>query len=201
MVGRSGIFEGEDPFAIARRWLDEARAQEPNDPDAAALATVDADGLPNVRVVLMRGFEPDAFVFYTNRDSAKGRELDGAGKAAFVIHWKSLRRQIRARGTVSRVSDDLADAYFASRPPQSRVGAWASQQSRPLASREAMLAEVDRLSAELGAAPPRPPYWGGYRIHPVEIEFWADGAFRLHDRFRWTRSGPGSPWEVDRLWP
>ena len=201
MVGRSGIFEGEDPFAIARRWLDEARAQEPNDPDAAALATVDADGLPNVRVVLMRGFEPDAFVFYTNRDSAKGRELDGAGKAAFVIHWKSLRRQIRARGTVSRVSDDLADAYFASRPPQSRVGAWASQQSRPLDSREAMLAEVDRLSAELGETPPRPPHWGGYRIHPVEIEFWADGAFRLHDRFRWTRSGPGSPWEVDRLWP
>ena len=201
MVGRSGIFEGEDPFAIARRWLDEARAQEPNDPDAAALATVDADGLPNVRVVLMRGFEPDAFVFYTNRDSAKGRELDGAGKAAFVIHWKSLRRQIRVRGPVSRVSDDLADAYFASRPPQSRVGAWASQQSRPLDSREAMLAEVDRLSAELGETPPRPPHWGGYRIHPVEIEFWADGAFRLHDRFRWTRSGPGSPWEVDRLWP
>ena len=201
MVGRSGIFEGEDPFAIARRWLDEARAQEPNDPDAAALATVDPYGLPNVRVVLMRGFEPDAFVFYTNRDSAKGRELDGAGKAAFVIHWKSLRRQIRARGTVSRVSDDLADAYFASRPPQSRVGAWASQQSRPLDSREAMLAEVDRLSAELGETPPRPPHWGGYRIHPVEIEFWADGAFRLHDRFRWTRSGPGSPWEVDRLWP
>lgn len=201
MVGRSGIFEGEDPFAIARRWLDEARAQEPNDPDAAALATVDPYGLPNVRVVLMRGFEPDAFVFYTNRDSAKGRELDAAGKAAFVIHWKSLRRQIRARGTVSRVSDDLADAYFASRPPQSRVGAWASQQSRPLDSREAMLAEVDRLSAELGETPPRPPHWGGYRIHPVEIEFWADGAFRLHDRFRWTRSGPGSPWEVDRLWP
>ena len=201
MVGRSGIFEGEDPFAIARRWLDEARAQEPNDPDAAALATVDADGLPNVRVVLMRGFEPDAFVFYTNRDSAKGRELDGAGKAAFVIHWKSLRRQIRARGTVSRVSDDLADAYFASRPPQSRVGAWASQQSRPLDSRETMVAEVERLAAELGETPPRPPHWGGYRIHPVEIEFWADGAFRLHDRFRWTRSGPGSPWEVDRLWP
>ena len=201
MVGRSGIFEGEDPFAIARRWLDEARAQEPNDPDAAALATVDADGLPNVRVVLMRGFEPDAFVFYTNRDSAKGRELDGAGKAAFVIHWKSLRRQIRARGTVSRVSDDLADAYFDSRPPQSRVGAWASQQSRPLDSREAMLAEVDRLSAELGETPPRPPYWGGYRIHPVEIEFWADGAYRLHDRFRWTRPDPRSAWEVQRLWP
>ncbi len=201
MVGRSGIFEGEDPFAIARRWLDEARTQEPNDPDAAALATIDADGLPNVRVVLMRGFEPDAFVFYTNRDSAKGRELDGAGKAAFVIHWKSLRRQIRARGPVSRVGDALADAYFESRPSQSRIGAWASQQSRPLASREAMLAEVDRLSAELGAAPPRPPYWGGYRIHPVEIEFWADGAYRLHDRFRWTRPDPQSAWEVERLWP
>ena len=201
MVGRSGIFEGEDPFAIARRWLDEARTQEPNDPDAAALATIDADGLPNVRVVLMRGFEPDAFVFYTNRDSAKGRELDGAGKAAFVIHWKSLRRQIRARGPVSRVGDALADAYFESRPSQSRIGAWASQQSRPLASREAMLAEVDHLSAELGAAPPRPPYWGGYRIHPVEIEFWADGAFRLHDRFRWSRESPAQPWDVRRLNP
>lgn len=201
MVGRSGIFEGENPFAIARRWLDEARLQEPNDPDAAALATVDADGLPNVRVVLMRGFEPDAFVFYTNYDSAKGHELDGAGKAAFVIHWKSLRRQVRARGPVSRVAPELSEAYYNSRPLESRIGAWASQQSRPLQSRDLLAAEVARLGAELGETPPRPPHWGGYRITPLEIEFWCDGAHRLHDRFRWFRKNPGTPWTVERLWP
>lgn len=201
MVGRSGIFEGENPFAIARRWLDEARLQEPNDPDAAALATVDADGLPNVRVVLMRGFEPDAFVFYTNYDSAKGHELDGAGKAAFVIHWKSLRRQVRARGSVSRVAPELSEAYYNSRPLESRIGAWASQQSRPLQSRDLLAAEVARLGAELGETPPRPPHWGGYRITPLEIEFWCDGAHRLHDRFRWFRKNPETPWTVERLWP
>lgn len=201
MVGRSGIFEGEDPFAIARRWLDEARAQEPNDPDAAALATVDADGLPNVRVVLMRGFEPDAFVFYTNRDSAKGRELDGAGKAAFVIHWKSLRRQIRVRGPVSRVSDDLADAYFEF-PPASEPGRRLGLAAIPAAGQPRGNAGRGRPPVgRSGAAPPRPPYWGGYRIYPVEIEFWADGAYRLHDRFRWTRPDPRSAWEVQRLWP
>lgn len=201
MVGRSDIFVGDDPFAIARDWLDAARSQEPNDPDAAALATVDADGMPNVRVVLMRGFEPDAFVFYTNYHSAKGHELDGAGKAAFVIHWKSLRRQIRVRGPVSQVAPEMSEAYFHARPLQSRIGAWASQQSQPLESRELMVAEVARLGAELGEAPPRPPHWGGYRITPVEIEFWCDGAFRLHDRFRWTRPDPETPWKVERLWP
>ena len=201
MVGRAGIFEGDDPFAIAHRWLDEARSREPSDPDAAALATVDPDGMPNVRVVLMRGFEPDAFVFYTNYESAKGRELDSAGKAAFVIHWKSLRRQIRARGPVARVSAETSDAYFGSRPLESRIGAWASRQSQPLESREMLADEVDRLSAELGDAPSRPPNWGGYRIIPVEIEFWCDGAHRLHDRFRWARSDTELRWTVQRLWP
>ncbi len=201
MVGRSGIFVGDDPFTIARSWLAEARSQEPNDPDAAALATVDTDGMPNVRVVLMRGFEPDGFVFYTNYDSAKGHELDGAGKAAFVIHWKSLRRQIRARGPVSRVAPAMSEAYFHSRPLESRIGAWASQQSRPLENRDLLVAEVARLGAELGDMPPRPPHWGGYRITPLEIEFWCDGAHRLHDRFRWTRTTPELPWTVERLWP
>lgn len=195
------IFSGTDPFAIARRWMGEAAQSEPNDPDAAALASVDSDGLPNVRVVLMREIEDGGFVFYTNYASAKGRELDAAGKAAFVIHWKSLRRQIRVRGPVDRVPDAQSDAYFHARPVQSRVGAWASKQSTPLDSRDTLLAEVDRLTTRLGDAPPRPPHWGGYRITPLEIEFWADGAYRLHDRFRWTRPHAGAEWTVERLYP
>jgi len=201
MSGRDGIFAGDDPFALARDWLAEAGASEPNDPDAAALATVDDTGLPNVRVVLMRGIEDDGFVFYTNYHSAKGRELDGAGKAAFVIHWKTLRRQIRARGTVSRLEPAQSDAYFRSRALQSRIGAWASAQSQPLADRATLMARVAKLSLRLGMDPERPPHWGGYRITPMEIEFWADGAFRLHDRFRWTRAQPGAPWSVTRLNP
>jgi pyridoxamine 5'-phosphate oxidase len=179
----------------------EATETEPNDPDAAALASIDRDGLPNVRVVLMREIDDDGFVFYTNYESAKGLELDAAGKAAFVIHWKTLRRQIRVRGPVARAEAGRSDAYFNARPVQSRIGAWASKQSRPLDSRETLIAEVDRLTGTLGDAPPRPPHWGGYRITPVEIEFWADGAYRLHDRFRWTRSGAASNWTVTRLFP
>lgn len=195
------IFAGDDPFAIARRWMDEANAAEINDPDAASIASVDADGLPNVRVVLMRGIEDDGFVFYTNYDSAKGRELDGQGKAALVFHWKSLRRQIRARGPVERVSAAQSDAYFASRPAPSRVGAWASRQSRPLDSRATLEAEVARLTESLGPDPQRPAHWGGYRIMPLEIEFWADGAFRLHDRLQWRRQNVGKDWTCERLYP
>ncbi|MCA8879763.1 MAG: pyridoxamine 5'-phosphate oxidase [Rhodobacteraceae bacterium] len=201
MNERSGIFEGSDPFVIARRWLEDARAAEPSDPDAAALASVDENGMPNVRVVLIRGFEDDAFVFYTNYRSAKSQELEGAGKAAFVIHWKSLARQIRVRGTVARASAAQSDAYFRGRPLESRIGAWASQQSRVLESRALLAEEVERLSAELGSEPPRPEHWGGFRLTPAEIEFWSAGEFRLHDRFRWTRSGPQAPWSVVRLWP
>ena len=198
---RDGIFAGDDPFAIARRWLAEAEAVEPNDPNAMALATVDAGGLPNARMVLLKEIEPDGFVFYTNYESAKAIEIEAVGKAAFVIHWKSLRRQLRARGAVGREEGARADAYYRSRSLPSRLGAWASRQSRPLKSRAALMAEVAKVTAMRGIDPPRPPFWGGYRIVPVEIEFWADGAHRLHDRFRWTREGAGAPWDVVRLSP
>lgn len=201
MSDRSGIFAGDDPFEIARLWLAEAEAAEVNDPNAIALSTVDADGLPNARMVLLKDIEDAGFVFYTNYGSAKAQELDGAQKAAFVMHWKSLRRQIRVRGTVTREAGPQADAYYASRSLKSRLGAWASNQSQPLESRTALMAEVARVTASHGTQPERPPFWGGYRITPVEIEFWADGAFRLHDRFVWRRSGPGDVWSIQRLSP
>ena len=201
MTDRSGIFAGDDPFAIARAWLAEAEKSEPNDPNAIALSTVGADGLPNARMVLLKEVEAEAFVFYTNYESAKAREIESAGKAAFVMHWKSLRRQIRVRGLTEREDGPSADAYFASRSLKSRLGAWASRQSRPLESRAALMAEVARVTARYGNTPPRPPFWGGIRIRPVEIEFWADGAFRLHDRFVWRRAAPGEAWEIERLNP
>lgn len=201
MTKRSGIFAGDDPVALAQSWLREAEASEPNDANAIALSTVDADGLPNVRMVLLKGIEADAFVFYTNYESAKAGELDHAGKAAFVLHWKSLHRQVRVRGLVSREDGAVADAYYASRGLQSRLGAWASAQSRPLGSRAELMAEVAKVTARYGTNPPRPPHWGGYRIRPLEIEFWADGAHRLHDRFRWRRPAIDAAWTVSRLNP
>ena len=201
MSDRTGIFSGDDPFQIARDWLAEAEASEPNDPNAIALSTVDADGLPNARMVLLKDIEAGSFVFYTNYGSAKAGEIDQAGKAAFVMHWKSLRRQIRVRGLVSKEEGPQADAYYASRSLKSRLGAWASQQSQPLASRGALMAEVAKITAQHGPNPKRPPFWGGYRITPLEIEFWADGAFRLHDRFRWPRQAVYAAWDVTRLNP
>lgn len=201
MSDRSGIFAGDDPFQIARNWLAEAEASEPNDANAIALSTVDAGGLPNARMVLLKEIEDDAFVFYTNYGSAKAQELDSAGKAAFVMHWKSLRRQIRVRGEISREAGEQADAYFASRSLKSRLGAWASKQSHPLANRAALVAEVAKVTATHGTNPPRPDFWGGYRLRPVEMEFWADGAFRLHDRFRWRRVTQSGEWTIDRLNP
>lgn len=203
---RSGIFAGDDPYALARGWLAEAEKSEPRDANAVALATVDRNGLPNVRMVLLKEIEASqikgGFVFYTNAESAKGREIEAAGKAAMVLHWKSLNRQVRLRGPVERVSDAQADAYYHSRAYQSRIGAWASKQSRPLASRRALLAEVAKIAAKYPTKPPRPPHWVGFRIRPVEIEFWADGDFRLHDRFRWTRMKPDTDaWTVQRLNP
>jgi pyridoxamine 5'-phosphate oxidase len=201
MAERGGIFAGEDPFVLARAWLAEATRSEPEDANAIALATADPQGLPNVRMVLLKDIEDDAFVFYTNFESAKGREIAASGKAAFVAHWKSLRRQLRVRGSVTRVEDETADAYYRSRALQSRLGAWASRQSAPLSSREALLAEVAKITVTKGPNPDRPPHWGGFRIRPVEIEFWADGAFRLHDRFRWTRPEGEGGWTVTRLNP
>lgn len=200
-MDRTGIFAGDDPFVLAREWLAEAEKTEPNDPNAIALATVDPSGLPNARMVLLKEIEADAFVFYTNYGSTKGREIEAAGKAAFVMHWKSLRRQIRVRGLTSREEGPLADAYYASRSLKSRLGAWASRQSQPLSSRTALMAEVAKVTMEQGPNPKRPPFWGGFRLHPLEIEFWADGAFRLHDRFRWSRAKVELPWAVERLNP
>lgn len=214
MSTRNGIFAGEDPFILARNWLAEAEAIEPNDANAIALATVDADGLPDVRMVLLKEIESHgagegAFVFYTNYESAKGKQIAASGKAAFVMHWKSLRRQICVRGTVTREEGPQADAYYASRALQSRIGAWASQQSRPLASRAALMQAAAREGLRHGPNPSRPPFWGGFRIAPVQIEFWADGQFRLHDRFRWSRAGSDvknsqqkrGGWQVARLAP
>ncbi|MDO6483735.1 pyridoxamine 5'-phosphate oxidase [Shimia thalassica] len=201
MSDRTGIFAGDDPFSIARLWLAEAEKSEINDPNAIALSTVDADGLPNGRMVLLKDIEDDAFVFYTNYGSAKAQEIEQGGKAAFVMHWKSLRRQIRVRGTVTREEGPQADAYYASRSLKSRLGAWASDQSKPLSSRTALMAEVAKVTAQQGPSPKRPPFWGGYRIDPVEIEFWADGAFRLHDRFVWRRDSAETEWKINRLNP
>ena len=201
MEDRDSIFAGECPFSLARSWLAEAEATELNDPNAIALSTVDASGLPNARIVLLKAIEDDAFVFYTNYTSAKGRELEQAKKAAFVMHWKSLGRQIRVRGHVTRQTDAVSDAYYQSRDLRSRLGAWASQQSQPLASRDVLIKSVEDLAAEHGDTPPRPPHWGGYRVVPVEVEFWADGASRLHDRFKWLRASKTASWDIQRLNP
>ncbi|MEL6683460.1 MAG: pyridoxamine 5'-phosphate oxidase [Pseudomonadota bacterium] len=201
MSDRCGIFAGDDPFALAQDWLAAASEKEINDPNAIALATVDADGLPNVRMVLLKDIEADAFVFYTNYESRKAQEILHAGKAAFVLHWKSLGRQIRVRGSVTQEDGPIADAYYKSRSLKSRLGAWASRQSQPLTSREALMAEVARVTMEKGTDPKRPPFWGGFRIIPSEIEFWSDGTFRLHDRFRWSRATVQDDWKVLRLSP
>lgn len=201
MDERNGIFAGSDPFEIARRWLAEAELTEPNDANAIALSTVDADGLPNARMVLLKEIGAEQFVFYTNYNSVKAQELSNTAKAAFVVHWKTLRRQIRVRGVVSKVDGPEADAYYTSRSLKSRLGAWASQQSQPLRSRAELMAEVARQTARHGTNPPRPPFWGGFAIRPVEVEFWADGAFRLHDRFRWRKSAEDKNWDIVRLAP
>ncbi len=201
MTTRTGIFAGDDPFHLARVWMAEAEEQEPNDPNAIALATVDANGLPNVRMVLLKDIEDDAFIFYTNYESAKGEEITSNPKAAFVLHWKSIGRQIRVRGLVSREDGAVADEYYGSRALQSRLGAWASQQSKPLKSREHLMAEVAKLTVAKGPNPSRPPFWGGFRIRPLEIEFWANGAFRLHDRFQWRRDRADGEWTIQRLNP
>jgi pyridoxamine 5'-phosphate oxidase len=189
-----------DPFAVFAEWLKAAEAAEPNDPNAMSLATVDADGMPNVRTVLLKGYDANGFVFYTNYESAKGRELLASPKAALNFHWKSLGRQVRLRGAVVPVSAVDADAYFASRARGSRIGAWASQQSRPLESRFALEKAVAAYTAKFVIGEiPRPVYWSGFRLAPREIEFWSAGTFRLHDRVVFHRAGEG--WEKTRLYP
>lgn len=201
MGHEQSIFDLSDPFVATRDWLAEASRYEVNDPNAIALSTVDSDGMPNVRIVLLKEIENDAFVFFTNYESTKGREIAQSGKAAFVLHWKSLRRQIRVRGLVEREDGAAADAYFATRDLASRRGAWASQQSQPLRDRAELTQKVNDIADRFGDAPPRPRFWGGFRIYPTEFEFWSDGAHRLHDRERWTRAGQKDTWTVLRLFP
>ncbi len=189
-----------DPIALFSAWLEKAKAGEVNDPTAMALATVDPSGLPDVRMVLLKGHDARGFVFYTNFESAKGRELIATPKAALLFHWKSLRRQVRVRGPVSEVTAEEADAYFASRPRDSRIGAWASDQSRPLEGRFALEKRVAEYALKFGVGEvPRPAHWSGFRVTPTEIEFWKDGAFRLHDRALYRREADG--WGVTRLYP
>ena len=192
--------EESEPLALFATWLKDAEASEINDPNAVALATVDADGLPNVRMVLLKGFDVRGFVFYTNFESQKGQEILGQKKAAMCFHWKSLRRQIRLRGEVEVVSEAEADEYYQSRPLGSRIGAWASKQSRPLEGRFALEKAVAEYTAKyaLGNVP-RPPHWSGFRIMPRSIEFWHDRKFRLHDRIEFRRDGDG--WSKVRMYP
>ncbi len=196
----SDFTEAADPLALFAEWLADAGRSEPNDPNAVALATVDSDGLPDVRMVLLKDFDADGFVFYTNFGSAKGRQILASGKAAMCFHWKSLRRQVRLRGPMETVSDAEADAYFDSRPRGSRIGAWASKQSQALESRFALEKRVAEFTARhaIGHVP-RPEWWSGFRMRPVSIEFWHDRPFRLHDRIRFSPTPAG--WTTTRLYP
>ena len=199
----SGDFTAADePLRLFAAWMEDATAKEPRDANAMALATVDAAGLPNVRMVLLKGFDAQGAVFYTNTESPKGRELDANPQAALVFHWKSRNRQIRLRGPVERVPDAEADAYFASRSRLSQIGAWASKQSTPLESRLAFEKAVARYTAKFAVGSvPRPPHWTGYRIVPTKIEFWEDRPFRLHERIEFRRDGRNAPWQKSRLYP
>ncbi|MGD9967165.1 MAG: pyridoxamine 5'-phosphate oxidase [Hyphomonadaceae bacterium] len=198
----AALFAEAEPFALFERWFKEAKEKEPSDPNGMALATADASGFPDVRMVLMKGFEDGAFVFYTNSESAKGAQLAANQRAAIVFHWKSLRRQVRARGHISFVSDAEADAYFQSRDRGARLGAWASAQSRPLEDRLALEKRIAEYALKYGVGEvPRPPHWRGYKLTPLSFEFWRDRPFRLHDRLVFSREGPAQPWRKSRLYP
>lgn len=201
-VAEAEITQADDPVRLFETWFAEARKKEPNDAEAMSLATVDDKGMPDVRMVLLKCVDQSGFVFYTNFESAKGQELLAQPKAALCFHWKSLRRQVRVRGTVSVVTEAEADAYFASRPKDSQIGAWASRQSRALKGRFELETEVARFAAKYALSKvPRPPHWSGFRIQPVQIEFWRDRPFRLHDRLVYRRGSPNEPWTTERLFP
>ncbi len=202
LTAAMGFTERDDPFKLFAEWFEDAKKSEPNDPDAMALATADDSGLPNVRMVLMKEWDERGFVFYTNFESQKGQEILATEKAALLFHWKTLRRQVRVRGPVEKVSAAEADAYFQSRPRDSRIGAWASQQSRALNSRFELETAVAMYTAKFGFGEvPRPPHWSGFRVKPVAIEFWHDRPFRLHDRVVFRRSAPEGGWGKERLYP
>ena len=196
------ISPAEEPIELFKQWFAEAKKREPNDPNAMSLATVDAGGLPDVRMVLLKDADARGFVFYTNLESAKGEELKGNPQAALCFHWKSLERQVRVRGPVIAVSAEEADAYFATRPKDSQIGAWASRQSRPMEGRFALEKEVARFAAKYAlSSVPRPPHWSGFRVQPLQIEFWRARAFRLHERLCYRRETLDSAWTTERLFP
>jgi len=196
------LIEADEPLRLFAAWFEQATRSEPRDPTAMSLATVDADGLPNVRMVLMKGFGEDGFVFYTNIESQKGRELDRDHKAALLFHWKSVNRQVRLRGPVERIEDADADAYFATRPRLTQIGAWASKQSAPLESPHAFEKAIALYAAKFAIGTiPRPPNWTGYRLRPLVIEFWQERPFRLHDRLEFRRETFDAPWRKSRLYP
>jgi pyridoxamine 5'-phosphate oxidase len=206
-MGEADFTTAREPFSLFEAWFQDAAKSEPNDPNAMALATADESGLPNVRMVLLKGIDgadvpSRGFVFYTNSESAKGRELEANPRVGLLFHWKSLRRQVRVRGNVVRVSPEEADAYFSTRPRLSRIGAWASDQSRPLESRFALEKRVAKLTAKFGVSEiERPPHWMGFRVTPLEIEFWQDKPFRLHDRLVFRRNDAATQWSATRLYP
>jgi pyridoxamine 5'-phosphate oxidase len=201
-IDDGGIAPREDPFALFDAWFEEAKKSEANEPNAMAVASVDAQGRPNMRMVLLKDAGEGGFVFYTNYESAKGREFTAHPYAALCFHWKSTAKQVRVRGPVEKVSDTESDAYFASRAKDSQIGAWASPQSRPMQGRFAFEKEVAKYAAKYALSKaPRPPYWGGFRVTPLEIEFWRNRPFRLHDRLVYRRDTPTSPWRTERLFP
>ena len=198
---RNEIFKGKNPFDIVKKWMEEARTTEINDPDAIALSTIDKDGMPNVRMVLLRYILEDCFVFFSNYNSQKGKEIDFSGKASFLLHWKSLRRQIRVRGMIYKDNSNLSEEYYEARGYLSKIGAWSSKQSEVLISRDDLVKKIEYFKKKYNSNPPKPPFWGGYVIKPLEIEFWKDGDHRLHDRFKWSRNSFKDIWKKNRLYP